>query len=232
MRTDKKRLRRIIGILFCAGCLILSLLFSLSTYMVQKEKDKFIEPENTNGGYDCILVLGAGVREDGSPSYMLKDRLDKSIELHNAGIADKILMSGDHRSDEYDEVNTMKAYAIAAGVPSEDIFMDHAGLSTYESIYRVKDIFCAKKIIIVTQEYHMYRALYIAESLGLEAYGVAAENIKYSGQIYREMRELLARAKDWMYTILLPEPTFLGDTISLEGNGDTTNDNLPQLQGK
>lgn len=225
MRTDKKRFWRIIGILFCVGCLILSLLFSLNTYMVQKVKNSFIEPENITGEYDCILVLGAGVREDGSPSYMLKDRLDKSIELYNAGVANKIIMSGDHGTEDYDEVNTMKAYAVAAGVPSKDIFMDHAGFSTYESLYRARDIFCAESIIIVTQEYHMYRALYVSECLGLDAVGVTAENIKYSGQLYRELRELLARAKDWLYTLLLPEPKIMGEIIPVWGNGNVTNDN-------
>lgn len=225
MRTDKKRLRKIIGILFCVGCLILSLLFSLNTYMVQKVKNSFIEPEDITDEYDCILVLGAGVREDGSPSYMLKDRLDKSIELYNAGVANKIIMSGDHGTEDYDEVNTMKAYAVAAGVPSEDIFMDHAGFSTYESLYRARDIFCADSIIIVTQEYHMYRALYVSECLGLDAVGVTAENIKYSGQLYRELRELLARAKDRLYTLLLPEPKIMGEIIPVWGNGNVTNDN-------
>ena len=174
--------------------------------------------------YDCIIVLGAGVRKDGSPSSMLKDRLDKGIELYNKGVAPKIIMSGDHGQRRYDEVNTMKKYAIEQGVPSEDIFMDHAGFSTYESIYRERDVFEVKKAIIVTQKYHMYRALYIADKLGLEADGVIAEDIKYSGQSARDTREILARTKDFFKCIIKPEPTYLGKNIDITGNGDVTND--------
>ena len=102
--------------------------------------------------------------------------------------------------------------------------MDHAGFSTYESIYRAKDIFEAKKVVIVTQEYHLYRALYIANQLGLEAYGVGADPRQYVGATYRELREILARDKDFIKCIFKPEPTYLGDTIPVSGNGDITND--------
>ena len=138
-------------------------------------------------------------------------------------------MSGDHGREEYDEVNIMKKYAIENGVPSENIFMDHAGFSTYESIYRAKDIFKAKKVVIVTQKYHLYRALYIANQLGLEAYGVGADPRQYVGATYRELREIIARNKDFIKCILKPEPTYLGDTIPVSGNGDITNDNKEDI---
>ena len=102
--------------------------------------------------------------------------------------------------------------------------MDHAGFSTYESIYRAKEIFKAKKIIIVTQKYHLYRALYIANKLGLEAYGISADKKEYSGQIKREIREILARNKDIIQTIIKPKPTYLGEPIPVSGNGNITND--------
>ena len=133
-------------------------------------------------------------------------------------------MSGDHGRAEYDEVNTMKNYAIEKGVKSEDIFMDHAGFSTYESIYRAKEIFKAKKVVIVTQKYHLYRALYIAKQLDLEAYGVGADPRQYVGATYREIREILARDKDFIKCIFKPTPTYLGETIPVSGNGDATND--------
>ena len=133
-------------------------------------------------------------------------------------------MSGDHGREEYNEVYAMKQFAIAAGVDSSEVFMDHAGFSTYESIYRAKEIFGADKIVIVTQDYHLSRALYIAKSLGIEAYGVAADARIYSGQLVRDLREVLARNKDFFYAGLKPEPTYLGDEISLEGSGDITND--------
>lgn len=184
------------------------------------------EDEVKDLGADCILVLGAGVWEGGRPSAMLEDRLLKGIELYNSGAAGKLLMSGDHGTKDYDEVNVMKDYAVKAGVPSEDVFMDHAGFSTYESVYRARDIFLAEKIIIVTQEYHLPRALYTAKSLGLDAVGVASDRRGYSNMNYHNMREFAARLKDFGYSILKPPPTYLGDTIPVFGDGDVTNDKL------
>ena len=173
---------------------------------------------------DCILVLGAGVRDDGTPSHMLEDRLITGISLYKSGVSEKLLMSGDHGQEHYDEVNCMKDYAKADGVPSEDIFMDHAGFSTYDSLYRAKEIFGAEKVVIVSQEYHLYRALYVAESLGIEAVGVSADLRTYAGQSIRDIRELLARTKDFAFTVIKPLPTYLGEVISLSGSGDVTND--------
>ena len=172
---------------------------------------------------DCIIILGAGVWGD-KPSPILEDRLLEGIKLYQNNVSDKIIMSGDHGRESYDEVNIMKNYAIERGVKSEDIFMDHAGFSTYESIYRARDIFKAKKIVIVTQKYHLYRALYIAKQLDLEAYGVGADPRQYVGATYREIREILARDKDFIKCIFKPEPTYLGETIPVSGNGDVTND--------
>ena len=177
---------------------------------------------------DCIIILGAGIWGD-KPSPMLEDRLLEGIKLYQNGASDKIIMSGDHGRKEYDEVSIMKNYAIEKGIPSENIFMDHAGFSTYESIYRAKDIFQAKKIVIVTQKYHLYRALYIANQLGLEAYGVGADPRQYVGEIYVEIREILARDKDFIKCIFKPEPTYLGDTIPVSGNGDITNDSKQDI---
>ena len=155
---------------------------------------------------------------------MLEDRLRRAVELYQAGAASKILMSGDHGRKDYNEVQAMKQYAIEHGVPSEDVFMDHAGFSTYESCYRAKEIFNADKIIIVTQEYHLYRALYIAEELGMEAYGVSSDYRTYYNQKMRDAREVLARVKDFLYILFQPEPTYLGEQIPISGNGDITND--------
>lgn len=202
--------------------IIIIIVFSINFYVINSTKDQIINTKDLND-VDCIILLGAGVWGD-NPSPMLEDRLLKGIELYNEGIAPKIIMSGDHGQKEYDEVNIMKEYAINAGVPSEDVFMDHAGFSTYESIYRAKEIFGVKNIVIVTQEYHLYRALYIANKLGLNAYGVNADPRQYGGQLYREIREILARNKDFVKSIFKPKSTYLGESIPINGNGNITND--------
>ena len=170
-----------------------------------------------------MLVLGCGVWGD-KPSHMLEDRLLVGIELCKNGASEKLLMSGDHGRDEYDEVNVMKKFATDRGLDSEDVFMDHAGFSTYESMYRARDIFKAKKVLIVTQEYHLYRAIFVARRLGLDAHGVTSDLRDYGGQIFRDIREILARNKDLVYTIIKPEPTYLGEAIPVQGDGNATND--------
>lgn len=174
------------------------------------------------GGVDAILVLGCGVRPDGTPSLMLQDRLNTGLALYQAGAAPKLLLSGDHGTVGYDEVNAMKDYVLARGVPSEDVFLDHAGFSTYESMYRARDVFQARRVIVVSQRYHLYRAVYDARALGLDAWGVAAEDIAYSGQLLREIREVLARDKDFFYCVFQPLPTFLGEAIPVSGDGNQT----------
>lgn len=205
--------------------IIVLIILLINFYVKNSTKNQIIEKDDysTLKNIDCIIILGAGIWGD-KPSPMLEDRLKEGILLYNNEVSDKIIMSGDHGREEYDEVNTMKKYAIENGIPSENIFMDHAGFSSYESIYRAKEIFNAKKVVIVTQKYHLYRALYIANQLGLEAYGVGADPRQYVGAIYREAREILARNKDFIKSIFKPEPTYLGDTIPVSGNGDITND--------
>lgn len=218
-------MKKIIKLLIIVTILGVMTILFINFYVVGTTKKNIIKDSNYSllKDIDCILILGAGIRGD-SPSPMLQDRLDEGIKLYNSGVASKIIMSGDHGRKGYDEVNIMKGYAIQKGVPSEDIFMDHAGFSTYESIYRAKEIFGADNIIIVTQEYHLYRALYISDKLNVNAYGVNSDPRKYSGQSYREFREILARNKDFVNCIIKPEPKYLGELIPVSGNGDVTND--------
>lgn len=173
---------------------------------------------------DCILVLGAGLKPDGTPNHMLQDRLDTAIYLYQNGAAPKILLSGDNGQEHYDEVNAMRIYVEGAGIPKEDVFLDHAGFSTYESMVRAKKIFRVRTSIIVTQRYHQYRALYLARGLGIEAWGVTADSRIYVGQSYRELREIAARNKDVLYLLVRPQPTYLGDQIPISGNGLITRD--------
>lgn len=218
-----KKVLRIGGILVGTALsitILLNLYMILTTFSDIVTVDEAVELEDI----DCIIVLGAGVRADGTPSLMLKDRLDKAVELYEKGVSDKILVSGDHRESNYDEVNTMKNYLIAAGIPSQVIYMDHAGLSTYDSMYRAVNIFGVESAVVITQKYHMYRAVHNAESLGIETYGVSAKEISYNGQAYREFREIIARVKDIFYCLFEVESAVGGEPISLEESGDVTND--------
>lgn len=213
------------------GCMIALIgtlvLFGTDTYVKKKAGDAISSEEDvvrSEEKADAILILGAQVKPDGRPCLMLKERLDTGIRLYQEGASDRIIMSGDHGSDDYDEVNTMKSYAIDQGIPSECIFMDHAGFSTYDSMYRAKEIFQAKSLVVVTQEYHLYRALYDAMAFEIDVQGVPCDTAVYKGDTYRKSREVLARMKDVGFTLVKPRPALLGDTISLKGSGDVTND--------
>ncbi len=221
----KKKTKIIILISVCLCFFALIYVFGIDAHVKAKVKNDIMTEEQIQSkeNIDCIVVLGAKV-ENGNPRPMLQDRLDVAVKLYKNNVSAKLIMSGDHGQKQYDEVNVMKDYAIEQGVPSEDIFMDHAGFSTYESIYRAKEIFQAKKIVVVTQKYHLYRALYIAEKLGLEAFGVASDPRQYAGQAGRDFREILARNKDFIKCIFKLKPTYLGEAIPVSGNGNVTND--------
>jgi len=215
------------GIIFVL--MILAAVVAINGYMYISVKNDIVPPDSLKKGQaDCILVLGAGVWGK-KPSPMLEDRLKTGIDLYKKSVSDRIIISGDHGQDNYDEVNVMKQFAVERGVPSEHIFMDHAGFSTYESMYRARDVFKVQKMVVVTQKYHLYRALYVAKGLGLQAKGVIADKRAYAGQSYRNLREWVARVKDFFYTLVKPLPTYLGDAIPVKGNGDATNDNSPLL---
>lgn len=172
---------------------------------------------------DAIVVLGASVFADGTPSGILQDRLDDGIALYFAGVAPKLIMSGDNGTESYNEVRVMKQYAIAQGVPSEDIFCDHAGFSTYESMYRAKYVFGCQRIVVATQTYHLYRALWSAKSLGMQATGVSSDYHEYQKQLQYDIREVPARTKDFFKALFRMPSTYVGDAISLDQDGDVTN---------
>ncbi len=214
---------KIIKYIIIIMLLIIVTLLSVNIYVRLSTKKRIINNYTNLDNIDCILILGAGVKNN-RPSLMLEDRLQKGLELYNNSVSNKIIVSGDHGRKDYDEVNIMKEFLTQNNVSSSDIFMDHAGFSTYDSIYRAKEIFKTKKIVIVSQEYHLYRALYIADKLGLEAYGVKAEPKDYYGSALREVREVIARIKDFFKVIIKPKPRYLGETIPVNGDGDITND--------
>ncbi len=151
--------------------------------------------------YDCILILGAGLRQDGSPSDMLEDRLKTGISLYEMGVAPVILLSGDRSGEDYDEVSAMANYCLEAGVPEHALRKDPTGYSTYESMKNMEKAGTVQRVAVVTQGYHLYRALFLAEALGLEADGFSADMRSYRGQIYREGREAAARVKDFFMVL-------------------------------
>lgn len=223
MKRDLKRKFLVLAVILvitigCVGMYI--------NHYVQQIGIKYIvEPENAPET-DAILILGARVYANGNVSLMLNDRLTTGYELYETGKAKKIIVSGDHGRKDYDEVNAMKSFLKEKDVPAEDIFMDHAGFSTYESLYRARDIFQVKKVIIVTQEYHLMRALFVARELGLEAYGVASDkHVYYNVMLRSELREIAARNKDFLTAkIIKPLPKYLGEVIPVTGDGRLTDD--------
>ncbi len=229
-RTKQKKkytFKRFIATVLIAVFVIISIPVLINLYVIGYSSKYILSPdEYSQKEVDCVLVLGARVWDD-SPSPLLQERLTKGMEIYNSGCAQKLLMSGDHGRKDYDEVNAMKSFAIENNISSEDVFMDHAGFSTYESMYRARDVFKVESLIITTQEYHLYRAIYNARKLGLEAYGVKADGMydfDRSVQSYNNTREALARCKDFVWCIFNPEPTYLGEEIPINANGNLTND--------
>lgn len=171
----------------------------------------------------AVMILGAQVYSNGRVSDILYDRMITAFKVYESGKAEKILISGDHGQIGYDEVNTMKKYFLDWGVSPEDIYMDHAGFSTYESMYRAKEIFQINTMIISTQEFHLPRSLFLANAQGITSQGIIADRQRYLGQIKNETREFLARVKDFFMALLMkPKPKYLGDSIPINGDGRAT----------
>ncbi len=225
-KSNKSIIKRILLVLAVLALVVSLCVLGVNIFVKSSVSDRIVTVEKAKDlNADCIIVLGAGLRPDGNPTWMLEDRIKVGDELYKNHAAPKIIMSGDHGRESYDEVNAMKKYAKHEGVPSKDIFMDHAGFETYDTMYRARDVFGAKKVIIVTQKYHLYRAMYAAKKLGLDAYGVSATKRKYDNkQWIRDMREWLARVKIFGKCITKPKPKYLGKKIDLKGSGDVTND--------
>ena len=171
---------------------------------------------------DAILVLGASVNADGTPSAILKDRLDTAIDLYDRGVAKRIIMSGDNSDSHYNEVMNMCNYAIDQGVSKDDIFCDHAGVNTYDSMYRARYVFGADRLVVVTNEYHLYRAMFLSKSFGMDARGVSSDKGTYTDMDYYEHREFMARIKDFYGSLLNIEPSTYSEPVSLEGSGTVT----------
>jgi len=221
-RKYKKYLKRIAIIACIALFLGMSLFFGVQIYIVQLTKSYILSDVSTAPESDAVMILGARVYNNGKPSPILRDRLDYGYELYAQGKAKKILVSGDHGRKDYDEVNIMKDYLMEKGVPREDIFMDHAGFNTYDSMYRARDIFEIETLLICTQNFHIARAVYIARDMGIDAYGYPCEDKPIYSMAQLKLRESLARVKAVMDTTVKRKPKYLGDTIPISGSGVLT----------
>ena len=225
-RKRKATIQRIVFYLAALCLLTIAVTIGVNGAMLYGMRASIVSVDALPDDADCVLVLGAGVRSDGTPSPMLADRIATGVSVYENGGAPKLLMSGDHGTDGYDEVYAMKKYALESGMNTDAVFCDHAGFSTYDSLYRAKEIFGCKKLIVVTQRFHLARAVYIGRRLGMEVYGVECDN----GYVYgtaktNALRESLARVKAVLDCELLkPQSKYLGEAIPISGKGSETDD--------
>lgn len=218
-RSWRRRMRQAILLLFCGALLLIG-----ASGWVWLAGRSFIQTAETAPEAQTAIVLGALVYPDGRVSPMVADRLEATYQLYRLGKVRRVLITGDHGQVEYDEVNTMRRYLEAKGVPPAEIFMDHAGFDTYDSLYRARAVFQVQSALVVTQGFHLPRALYIARRLGLQAHGVAADRFIYQDASYYEVREAAARVKAFGEVLLRRKPHFLGPVIPITGDGRETHD--------
>ena len=173
----------------------------------------------------AVLVLGARAISNETPGTVWKSRLDSAYLIYNAGLAQKILVSGDHGRKQYDEVNAGRVYLVSLGVPAEDIFLDHAGFDTYDSLYRAKNIFGLDRVIIVSNRFHLSRALMIADAIGLDAVAFVAP-WPYRSNASAVVREIGARVKAFFDITFFARPKYLGEKIDISGSGLATWDTI------
>lgn len=223
---DRKKVAR-----FTLFLILVILLFSFLVFAINRTVTDFGEKHSTTAAdappAQVAIVLGALVISEGVPCDMLYDRIKTAVELYRAGKVQKLLMTGDHGREDYDEVNTMRLIAMKEGVPSEDIFLDHAGFSTYESMFRAKKIFMIESAIVVTQQFHLSRSVYIARKMGMEATGVPADRRTYMACYLKpsQAREIPARVKDFCFVnFLKPNPSYRGKSIPINGSAALTHD--------
>lgn len=204
--------------LISLAVILILLLWFVHSRVVAAGKGRIYTLDQEVPPQKVALVLGARVYKSGQLSPLLRDRVDAAVKLYQDGTVQKLLMSGDNRTIKYNEVTAMRNYAIEAGIPSDDIVRDFAGFRTYDSIYRAKELWDLDEMIIVSQKFHLPRALYIAKQLGIEAIGVAARHDPHRGLRTAAKREVAARLLAWLDVLLERDPYFLGPKESLSGD--------------
>lgn len=217
-------LKKIFKIGIKLAVFILIFIFCLNLYINLTTKENIFSNKEDIPSCYTGLVLGAKVYKNGKLSGILKDRVDTALELYKIGKIKRFLLSGDHGKQHYDEVNQMKKYLLNKGVPENDIFLDHAGFDTYNSAYRAKAIFLVDDVIIVSQEFHLKRAVYIARKLGLNAYGIKADKRKYGIAKRMFLREKIANVKAFLELLIGKKPKYLGVIIPIKGDSKKSYD--------
>lgn len=204
---------------FLVGIVVVCIGIFLVNWSVYKTAQPLIfKADQLPTGYEKGIILGAKVYSDGSLSGMVKDRADTAVALYQQQKIRKILVSGDHGQKNYDEVNAIKDYLLSQHVPKEDIFLDHAGFDTYDTMYRAKAIFQVSSAVIITQDFHLPRAIFVAKKLGLPAVGVPADIQNYGHMERVIVREKLAIVKAWIDVLVHSQPQFLGEVIPITGD--------------
>ena len=225
-----RRTLKLITILFILLLIFIAANIFINLHVISSTQEQIYSPNKVNDHItdefspEAIVVYGAGIYED-KPSPFLQERLDTAIELYKKGVAPKIIMSGDH-TGEHNEPKVMKNYAISQGVSSEDIFMDHHGYNSYATTIRAKEVFQVKRAVFVTHEYHLYRTLYIANSIGIDAVGVPCDSHKHPNTTTPlwQLREIFGRSKDYLLSKIQPALHIKNQPIDIESNGDITNE--------
>lgn len=206
--------KRFLFVLWGLFLLWILFLFWINTSIISFSSSFIYKDVNQLPSVKVWLVLGARVKQSWAPSDILKDRLDGAKEAYKIGKIQKIIVSGDNGTKTYDEPTNMQAYLVNAGIPEKDIYIDYAGFDTYDSIYRAREIFSVSQVIIFTQNFHLYRSLFIARSLWIEAYGFASDYHIYISERRNNLRESLARIKAWFdVKVWHAKPKFLGEKV-------------------
>lgn len=223
MKGWSRRRKMLIWIPVIVAVVGLLILLRIHNEVARAGKGRIYEPGDSDIPKKKVaLVLGARVFEGGRLSTVLADRVDAAIALYNDGVVEKLLMSGDNRTQKYNEVTAMRNYAIDRGVPSDDVVRDFAGFRTYDSVYRAKEVWDLDELIIVSQRFHLPRALYIAEKLDMDAVGVMAADNAYRSVKRASRREIAARLFAWVDVLVGRDPYFLGPKEGLSGDAQVT----------
>jgi SanA protein len=226
MRSVLRKINRgkILIVLVVMVILIAALVAAANIYVLKSTGSRMLTPERADVSKTAIIVLGARVYENGDPSNQLEDRLIVASELYKNGFGRKVLVSGDHGRTTYDEVNAMRDYLLSRGVRSSDIFLDHAGFRTYDTMVRAKKVFLVNDAYVVTQRYHLPRSVFLARRAGIDAHGVIADRRRYRNRVRDNIREILARAWAVIDCVIGREPKFLGQVIPIEGSPEKSYD--------